>query len=260
DLEEMIQMHKPALVIVDTLKKIRVIEKSGKQIYDADYEAVDAFNPFVRKHKCTFIIVTHLRKMEAEDPFDTFSGSLGLTAAADTLWVLQRQQNRMILYGKGRDMEPFEKAVQLDVETLVWRILGDADEIQKSDSQQKIYDVLKESDTPLKPTAIHKLSGVSYTVVKQLLRKMLSAGRVCQNKQGYFIGKTIDPIDPIDCIHSIDSIDRPEQTVKTVYDTHPNHRPFSSNDIIEIPPTMNEVYGVYDVPEKPEKDYYEVKI
>ena len=124
DLEEMLQMHKPALVIVDTLKKIRVIEKSGKQIYDADYEAVDAFNLFVRKHKCTFIIVTHLRKMEAEDPFDTFSGSLGLTAAADTLWVLQRQQNRMILYGKGRDMEPFEKAVQLDVDTLVWRILG----------------------------------------------------------------------------------------------------------------------------------------
>jgi len=259
DLEEMIQLHKPALVIVDTLKKIRAIEKSGKQIYDADYEAVDAFNSFVRKYKCTFIIVTHLRKMEAEDPFDTFSGSLGLTAAADTLWVLQRQQNRMILYGKGRDMEPFEKAVQLDVDTLVWRILGDAGEIQKSDSQQKIYDVLKESDMHLKPTAIHKLSGIKYDVVKQLVRKMLSAGRVQLNNQGYFIENHSlrsprSPCTP----HSLRS---PNQTVNGVNDTHSNRSPFSNNDISRLSPPVNGVNRVNGVPENTAEDKsYEVII
>ncbi len=287
DLEEMIQLHKPALVIVDTLKKIRAIEKSGKQIYDADYEAIDAFNPFARKHKCTFIIVTHLRKLEAEDPFDTFSGSLGLTAAADTLWVLQRQRNRMILYGKGRDMEPFEKAVQLDVDTLVWRILGDADEIQKSDSQQKIYDVLKESDAPLKPTAIHKLSGVKYEVVKQLVRKMLSAGSVQLNNQGYYIVNRSPPALAYPIIlgfleekhsprspHSPCSPRSPRspgQTLNGVNDTPPNLSPFTQdrspflqNDINSLTypvNAVNEVNGFIGVPQNaPEDESYEVII
>lgn len=192
ELDALMTKHRPTMVIVDTLKKIRADVKNGnKTLYDVDYEAVDAFRPFAEKFNSTFIIITHLRKMEAEDPFDCLSGSLGLTGAADSMWVLQRRHGGMVLFGRGRDMEDFQKAAKLDPVTLTWQILGDADEVQSTSQQQAVYDVLKSSDVPLKPKSIHALvSDLSYDSVRQLLRKLLSANRIEVDARGMYTAQS----------------------------------------------------------------------
>jgi len=187
DLEEMILLHKPGLVVIDTLKKFKSASNAKKQLYDENYDSVDEIKKMADRHSITIILVHHLRKMESEDPFDTFSGSLGLTAAADSLWVMQNGKGGMALNMTGRDMEPSAKAIKLHPESLTWHILGDADEVQKSSQQQAIFDCLKNSATPLKPRDVHGLvDGISYEVVRKLLKKMFSANKVILDEKGLY--------------------------------------------------------------------------
>ena len=189
ELMELMEKHKPKLVIVDTLKKIRSDVKGGanKTLYDVDYDAIDAFRPFAEKFSCSFIIITHLRKMEAEDPFDCFSGSLGLTAAGDSLWVIQREKNTMILSGRGRDMEDFQKAIKLDPETLRWSIIGDASEVQGTSSQQTVYDAIKKEQRPVTPREISDITGIKNTFVRQILMKLCANNSLLKRERGLYI-------------------------------------------------------------------------
>ena len=187
DLEEMILLHKPALVVIDTLKKFKSASNVRKQLYDENYDSVDEVKKLADKYSITIILVHHLRKMESEDPFDTFSGSLGLTAAADNLWVMQNGKGGMVLSMTGRDMEPLAKAIKLHAESLTWHILGNADEVQKTSQQQAIFDCLKNSDIPLKPKDVHGLvDGIPYDSVRKLLKKLFSANKIALDDKGMY--------------------------------------------------------------------------
>ena len=68
------------------------------------------------------MVVHHLRKADSEDPFDSVSGSTGLTGAADTTLILTRRGVGCILYGRGRDLEEFETGLEFDGEVLRMRL------------------------------------------------------------------------------------------------------------------------------------------
>ena len=70
----------------------------------------------------------HTRKMEAEDPLDTVSGTLGLAGCADTVLVLNRSSQGTTLYVRGRDIEEAEHAISFDKHACSWTILGAASE------------------------------------------------------------------------------------------------------------------------------------
>jgi hypothetical protein len=73
--------------------------------------------------------------MEADDPFDTVSGTHGLTCAADTILILKRSANGVTLYARGRDIEEAELAVQFNRNTCKWTILGQAADVHRSDER-----------------------------------------------------------------------------------------------------------------------------
>ena len=61
--------------------------------------------------------------MDADDAFDTVSGTLGLTGAPDTILVLKRDgSGAVILYGRGRDIPELEKAITFNVESCTWNV------------------------------------------------------------------------------------------------------------------------------------------
>ncbi len=45
------------------------------------------------------------------DPFEKVSGTIGLTGAADSAWILDRDGSGCGLYGRGRDMQKCNKAI-----------------------------------------------------------------------------------------------------------------------------------------------------
>src|SRR5260221_7612856 len=67
-----------------------------------------------------------------------------------------------------------------------WSILGDADEVRKSDERRKIVAALKEACDELTPTAIAKTIGAKVENVRVLLRKMVVSGEVIQPRVGYY--------------------------------------------------------------------------
>src|SRR5262249_10678457 len=112
----------PHLIVVDTLALFRKLA-TGKQGYQEDYTAIAELQKRTRKYNITIIVVHHDRKSGADDVFDTVSGTLGLTGAADTIAILKRQAGAVTFHVRGRDIEEAEKALQFNKHTCRWTIL-----------------------------------------------------------------------------------------------------------------------------------------
>lgn len=94
------------LVVIDTLQKVRVSDGNGG-MYANDYKEAGALKKLADKYGICILLIHHLRKQTASDPFEQISGSTGLMGVADTSWVMQRKrmsQTADILL-TGRDMD-----------------------------------------------------------------------------------------------------------------------------------------------------------
>lgn len=185
ELEDWIsEKEKPRLIIIDVYMKVRPPRKNGVDPYSADYAAVVPLQEFANQNGIAILLVTHTRKMEAEDPLETVSGTNGVTGAADTVLVLSRSSKGNILYGRGRDIQEIETALKFDGGR--WTILGDADEVRLSDERRKILVALRDADSPLAPKDIADATGLKAVNVRNLLPKMRRAGEVIQPEDGVY--------------------------------------------------------------------------
>jgi RecA-family ATPase len=135
-------------VIVDTLAQFRKIA-TGKDVYLEDSVAISGLQKLASKYNLTIIVVHHDRKSAADDVFDTVSGSLGLTGAADTIAIMKRQGGAVTLHVRGRDVEEAEKALQFDRATCRWTIIGEASEVRRSDERGRVLTALEDAGEPL---------------------------------------------------------------------------------------------------------------
>lgn len=179
------QAKRPRLVIIDTLAKVRAPKGREESTYEADYAAVGELKALADEHGIAIVLVHHLRKMDAEDPLDSVSGTTGLTGAVDTVIVLiTGGAQGTKLYGRGRDLEEVDQAMQFDKETCRWRVLGEAGEVRRSNERGVILDVLRAAVAPMRPKEIAEASGGKQNNVKQLLTKMALDDEVIQLPDG----------------------------------------------------------------------------
>ena len=128
-VSEWLDEHPDArLVIVDVLGKIRPPDRDRANAYERDSTVIGQLKRLADTHGVAVVIVTHTRKMGADDPFDTVSGSTGLTGAADTTLVLRRGRGEAsaVLHVTGRDVEESEYALTFDSLTGSWTLDGNA--------------------------------------------------------------------------------------------------------------------------------------
>jgi hypothetical protein len=180
--------ERPRLVIIDTLAMVRMPNRKDTSTYDADYAAVKELRNLALKYGIAIVLVHHLRKAEADDPFDTISGTLGLTGAPDTIMILSRDTRGTKLHAKGRDLIEIEKAAKFDPETCTWVILGDAEAVLKSSERTAIVAALEEAGTePLTPNQIASTCGAKPVNVKKMLARLLADGVVKKASYGKYI-------------------------------------------------------------------------
>ncbi len=172
----------PRLIVVDVFNKVRPETKKGENPYEADYRALAPLKELADEKSLAILIVHHTRKMEADDPFDTVSGTTGFTGAADTVLVLARNSQGTTLYGRGRDIEEVETAVQFDKLTGRWSMLGAASDVRRSDERSLILEVLNGADEPMTPSDLAAATGAKANNIKQLLFKMAKAGEVTKRR------------------------------------------------------------------------------
>jgi hypothetical protein len=177
---------KPRLVVVDTLALFRKLV-SGKQAYQEDYVAVAELQKLASKYNLTIIVVHHDRKSGADDVFDTVSGTLGLTGAADTIAILRRESGAVTLHVRGRDIEEAEKALQFNKATCRWTMLGEAADIRRSDERARVLSALNDAGEPLPISEIVSLANlVNRNAADQLLHRMALDGDVVRIKRGLY--------------------------------------------------------------------------
>jgi hypothetical protein len=201
----------PRLIWIDTLAKIRPIAGRSEQAYAADYRAIDGVQKLAGQYGVGVVLNTHLRKAPSEDdPFDEVSGTLGLTAAADTTIVMKRHSGMVKVYVRGRDIEEAEFAAEFNRMTCRWRIVGGADDVFRSQERQAILTALKDAgeDKTGNPVAM-SLSDIMVAIersdrgpVKSLLHKMRKDDQVVSPRTGYYAlpGK--------DRLNGVDRVDR----------------------------------------------------
>ena len=187
DIEAWIKSHPNArMVVIDTLAQFRP-RVAGKADYAADYAVISDLQKLASKYNVGVIIVHHDRKGEADDVFDTVSGTLGLTGAADTILVMKRQAGTVTMSVRGRDIEEIEKALQFDKQACRWAILGDAADVQRSDTRGKILAVLKTASETMTPAEIRVATGLTRADVDQLLLRMTGDGEIIKISRGNYI-------------------------------------------------------------------------
>lgn len=172
----------PRLVIIDTFAMVRPTRPRSQDAYAADYEALSPLQRWASEHNIALIVVTHVRKMEADDPLEMISGTNGLTGAADSILVLNRTSDGPKLYGRGRDIEEIEKALRFDAGR--WSVLGDIADAKRSDERRAVIEAIA-SGKP-SPAEIAKAIGKPVASVQYLLGKMVEAGEAEKSKYGLY--------------------------------------------------------------------------
>jgi AAA domain len=179
------------LVVIDTLKRIRHRSSGKRNPYEEDYEAVQPFATLAAKHNVALVMLHHLNQQaEPHDPFDAFSGSAGLTAATDGIWLLTRKRGDAdaFLMIDGKDIEePQELALGWDAQTCSWTAQGDAATYRLNKERREIIDLLERWDEPMGPKAVATELGKDYNATRQLMYKMSGDGQLSQEGYGKYV-------------------------------------------------------------------------
>ena len=173
-LQADIDAHHPGLIIIDTLAAIRGQKGKNEDQYQCDYRTMRALLDLSIKNAVSIVVIHHVRKATAEDVFDMISGTMGLSAVADTLLVLtfaEDQQRRLAV--RGRDVDPEDKLVTFDPDMGDWMVTGDYEPEAKAPSSTiaQIIGALMANKTGMTPKQVAEKIGKPESTVRQALHR-----------------------------------------------------------------------------------------
>lgn len=184
----------PRLVIVDVLAMFKPVRGDRESLYEADYNAIKGLQALASEFGIAIIVVHHTRKGGTEaDPFEKVSGTLGLSGAADSALILDRDGNGATLYGRGRDIEEIESAVVFDKASCKWFVQGAASDVRRTDERGAVLAALEDADEPMSPGDIADATRMPNQNVRQLLVSMVKAGDVVKVGRGRYVHPDHNP-------------------------------------------------------------------
>ncbi|NQU04937.1 MAG: AAA family ATPase [Calditrichaeota bacterium] len=172
-LENLLKLYTDTrLLIIDTLGMIKP-PTSNKNAYEEDVKIMAPLREMAKQYGISLVLVTHVRKTEANDTFDEVHGSVGLTGTADGTIKLNRKRgcNNAVMDITGRDIEEVSMAIEFNKNTFKWEVLGEAATVELTDKQKKIVDALT-LDANLPPSKIADAIGEERHSVSNILSRM----------------------------------------------------------------------------------------
>ena len=186
-----IESRRYRLIVIDVLARI---ESATRHRNDTTY--LDIYRMFAplqdlhRQHPQCLAMITHLRKADAEDIFDTLHGSVAYQGVQDALWVLERPPRGSVGVLHTCQNDGGSQTLQVSFGDGHWEFLGHHDDIQQSQERQHVRELAEDaSDRGLSIPDI--LKGLSqprerYQSVKQLLYRMIQDGQMMRLSRGRF--------------------------------------------------------------------------
>lgn len=174
------------LIVIDT--KGKFFEGRENENFQQNYDDMAALKEIADKMKVAIILITHLRKKPyVEDEFEAVSGTVGNTAAPDTVIMLKRarNQNKGELYLTSRDFQERKLDIFLDNRTLTWKAAGnDTAKWENLTPQRiKILTAIYEFGGNAKPAQIAAKVGGTSKNISNMLSSMAQYDFVEPDKQ-----------------------------------------------------------------------------
>jgi hypothetical protein len=189
-LTQEIATEQYGLVIIDVLAKLET-PKAGKG--DKNYHDIyDMFTPLQdlrKQHPFCLAMLTHLRKQEADDVFDSLLGSVAYQGAQDVLWVLERKPKDDFAFLHIRDKDAEDKTIALRFLDGHWEYIGEGDEYEVSRDQRKVLKVLAEEKREMGIEEIRKACEFpenKYGYVRKLLVTMVKDDLIHHSSYGKY--------------------------------------------------------------------------
>jgi len=169
--------EKPALrlVIIDTYARF-TSRKAYNDLYTEDYAIGAKLQKLALDYRIALVVIHHTRKTQSEYALDDVSGTTGVTAAADAVFVIKKSIYGTELHITGRDIDEQALAIQFDKTTGLWKVLGSVEEHFLSEQRKTIIDTIAQSNTPLSPKEVADITEKPKNNVKQLMHKMKKDG------------------------------------------------------------------------------------
>jgi len=192
DLNAWLEDHpETRLVVGDTLKRLRPRTSGKRNMYDDDYDAVRPFVPLADRHDVAIVLIHHLNQQSnPDDPFDWFSGSAGLVAAAEGILLFRRKRGDGDAYltVDGKDIEErAELALKWDPLAASWTVIGDAEAHRISETRLGILRVVADADEPMGPTEVADILDQPANTIKQRMYQMSKDGELRVVSRGRYV-------------------------------------------------------------------------
>ena len=178
------------LVVLDVLARVEPAARGNNdKTYHEIYRMFAPLQDLHRRHTFCLAMLTHLRKAEAEDIFDTLHGSVAYQGAQDTLWVLERPPRDAVGVLHLREKDSDDQALHVSFVDGHWEFLGHDTEVKLSQGRQAILELFEEKERPLSIDEI--LKGLSrprsrYQALRQTLHRMVQDEQLVRLGRGRY--------------------------------------------------------------------------
>ena len=188
DISAYCEKYRPDVVVIDTLMAFVTGDKgSRRDVFRDDYREIKALSDLAQKYNCALIVVHHTNKLGGGG-IGAVAGSHGVTAAADCIWVMERQpQRRATLQMTGREVEDQAFLIELILDRPIgWNAVEQGDDVIMSEERQHILMLLRESG-PKSPKQISVEIGKNGMATRQLLYRMSGKGLILRDRNGSYV-------------------------------------------------------------------------
>ena len=181
--EEARKIDNLTLIIIDTFGRFRNTAKANSDVFGKDYKEVAKLKSIADELGIAVVVIHHTRKAKSSDPLMTVNGTGGITAAADTICVLEPKPNGNLatLHIQGRDVE--DQSIEMEFDSGKWGV-AHYQGVRPTRNERRILDVM--SATPQSPADISKRCSGNKGGVSKALQRMHTKGLVTRAGHGEY--------------------------------------------------------------------------
>ena len=178
------------LVVLDVLARVEPAARGNNdRTYHDIYRMFAPLQDLHRRHPFCLAMLTHLRKADAEDIFDTLHGTVAYQGVQDTLWVLERPARDAVGVLHLREKDSDDQALHVSFVDGHWEFLGHDSEVKLSQGRQAILELFEEKEGALSIDEI--LKGLArprsrYQTVKKTLQRMVQDEQLVRLDRGRY--------------------------------------------------------------------------
>ena len=188
-LDEAIAKHRPNLLIIDTFLAFVGVGAAQRDVLRSDYAEMQTLHELAEKHDIAVIVVHHMRKPTiGGNSLDAVAGSTGLTAAADCVWTMQREDQGMCsleMVGRETEEQVFALTFRSGEDQFGWELTGSGMQVKDVKDEKEIMVLLREEGA-LAPGKVAMLLRLNANRVRSIMYDLSARGMIQKNSNGAF--------------------------------------------------------------------------